>query len=156
MIKMIEDNKELLKQNEELKNMNEVILSNMKELPNLEQKYTDLFETVKLLQEENHLLKEASKYSSLIELSQNKINDIQNDNNIDNIDSTKNKKTKNLLLDDEGDDDEESKETGGSAAAWAAGTTDSRCSRWRPPPGRAGSPPADSRPCRPRTSAPGP
>ncbi len=110
MIKMIEDNKELLKQNEELKNMNEVILSNMKELPNLEQKYTDLFETVKLLQEENHLLKEASKYSSLIELSQNKINDIQNDNNIDNIDNTKNKKTKNLLLDDEGDDDEESKE----------------------------------------------
>ena len=107
MIKMIEDNKELLKQNEELKNMNEVILSNMKELPNLEQKYTDLFETVKLLQEENHLLKEASKYSSLIELSQNKINDIQNDNNIDN---TKNKKTKNLLLDDEGDDDDESKE----------------------------------------------
>ena len=97
MIKLIEDNKELLKQNEELKNMNEVILSNMKELPNLEQKYTDLFETVKLLQEENHLLKEASKYSSLIELSQNKINDIQNDNNIDNIDNTKNKKMQILI-----------------------------------------------------------
>ena len=58
MMKIIQDNKELLKQNEELKNMNEVILSKMKELPNLEQKYTDLFDTVKLLQEENHLLKQ--------------------------------------------------------------------------------------------------
>ena len=28
-----------------------IILSKMKELPNLEQKYTDLFDTVKLLQE---------------------------------------------------------------------------------------------------------
>ena len=57
MMKIIKDNKELLKQNEELKNINEVILSKMKELPNLEQKYTDLFDTVKLLQEENNLLK---------------------------------------------------------------------------------------------------
>ena len=73
MMKIINDNKELLKQNEELKNINEVILSKMKELPNLEQKYTDLFDTVKLLQEENNLLKEASKYSSMIEFSQSKI-----------------------------------------------------------------------------------
>ena len=57
MIKIIKDNKELLKQNEELKNINEVILTKMKELPNLEQKYTDLFDTFKLLQEENNLLK---------------------------------------------------------------------------------------------------
>ena len=57
MIKIIKDNKELLKKSEELKNIIEVILSQIKELPNLEQKYTDLFDTFKLLQEENNLLK---------------------------------------------------------------------------------------------------
>ena len=130
MMKIIKDNKELLKQNEELKNLNEVILSKMKELPNLEQKYTDLFDTVKLLQEENNLLKEASKYSSMIELSQSKIKEIPSDTNvnntntnifedtpktksqinkkeINNININNNKqKSKNLLLDD--DDSEES------------------------------------------------
>ena len=128
MMKIIQDNKELLKQNEELKNMNEVILSKMKELPNLEQKYTDLFDTVKLLQEENHLLKEASKYSSMIELSQSKIKEIPSDTNVNNTntndifeetpkiksqknnkkDNIKNKKGKNLLLDDEDYDDDNS------------------------------------------------
>ena len=128
MMKIIQDNKELLKQNEELKNMNEVILSKMKELPNLEQKYTDLFDTVKLLQEENHLLKEASKYSSMIELSQSKIKDIPSDTNVNNTntndfidetpknkiiskkDNIKMKKGKNLLLDDEDYDDDNSKD----------------------------------------------
>ena len=130
MMKIIKDNKELLKQNEELKNLNEVILSKMKELPNLEQKYTDLFDTVKLLQEENNLLKEASKYSSMIELSQSKIKEIPSDSNVNNTntnifeDTPKTKsqinkkennnininnnkqKSKNLLLDE--DDSEES------------------------------------------------
>ena len=128
MMKIIQDNKELLKQNEELKNMNEVILSKMKELPNLEQKYTDLFDTVKLLQEENHLLKEASKYSSMIELSQSKIKEIPSDTNNNNtntndnlfdetpktksqVNKKSNKKGKNLLLDDEeSDEDNNSKE----------------------------------------------
>ena len=128
MMKIIKDNKELLKQNEELKNLNEVILTKMKELPNLEQKYTDLFDTVKLLQEENNLLKEASKYSSMMELSQSKIKEIPSDTNVNNTntnifeDTPKTKtqinkkenrvninnnkaKTKNLLLDD--DDSEE-------------------------------------------------
>ncbi len=129
MMKIIQDNKELLKQNEELKNMNEVILSKMKELPNLEQKYTDLFDTVKLLQEENHLLKEASKYSSMIELSQSKIKEIPSDTNnnntntndlfdetpkiksqINNKENLKGKKGKNLLLDDEDYDEDNSKD----------------------------------------------
>ena len=113
MMKIINDNKELLKQNEELKNINEVILSKMKELPNLEQKYTDLFDTVKLLQEENNLLKEASKYSSMIELSQSKIKEIPSDTNVNNTNifedtpkaknqiNNNQKKNKNLLLDDE-------------------------------------------------------
>ena len=129
MMKIIQDNKDLLKQNEELKNMNEVILSKMKELPNLEQKYTDLFDTVKLLQEENHLLKEASKYSSMIELSQSKIKDIPSDTNNNNTNTNdmfedtpktkskinnkeiinKNQKSKNLLLDDEDYDDDDDK-----------------------------------------------
>ena len=130
MMKIIRDNKELLKQNEELKNMNEVILSKMKELPNLEQKYTDLFDTVKLLQEENHLLKEASKYSSMIELSQSKIKDIPSDTNNNNTNTNdifeetpktkppinkkdnyaKNKKPKNLILDDEDYEEEGNKD----------------------------------------------
>ena len=126
MMKIIKDNKELLKQNEELKNINEVILSKMKELPNLEQKYTDLFDTVKLLQEENNLLKEASKYSSMIELSQSKIKEIPSDTNANNTNTnifedtpkekspvnkininTKNDKNnkKNLLLDDDSEED---------------------------------------------------
>ena len=84
MMRIIQDNKELLKQNEELKNMNEAILSKMKELPNLDQKYNDLFDTVKLLQDENHYLKEASKYSSMIELSQSKIKEIPSDTNNNN------------------------------------------------------------------------
>ena len=129
MMKIIKDNKELLKQNEELKNINEVILTKMKELPNLEQKYTDLFDTVKLLQEENNLLKEASKYSSMIEFSQSKIKDVPSETNINNtntnffedtpktktqankiennninINDNKNK-TKNLLLDDDSEED---------------------------------------------------
>ena len=126
MRKIIQDNKDLLKQNEELKNMNEIILSKMKELPNLEQKYAELFDTIKLLQEENQLLKEALKYSSMIELSQNKIKDIPSDTNNNNINTNnmfeeipkskskinnkeitnKNQKSKNLLLDDEDYDDE--------------------------------------------------
>ena len=128
MMKIIKDNKELLKQNEELKNLNEVILTKMKELPNLEQKYTDLFDTVKLLQEENNLLKEASKYSSMIELSQSKIKEIPSDTNANNTntnifeDTPKTKsqinkkenininlnnkpKNKNLLLDDDSEED---------------------------------------------------
>ena len=128
MMKIIKDNKELLKQNEELKNINEVILSKMKELPNLEQKYTDLFDTVKLLQEENNLLKEASKYSSMIELSQSKIKEIPSDTNVNNTntnifeDTPKTKsqlnkmdknenndknKRKNLLLDDDSEEEQE-------------------------------------------------
>ena len=130
MMKIIKDNKELLKQNEELKNLNEVILTKMKELPNLEQKYTDLFDTVKLLQEENNLLKEASKYSSMMELSQSKIKEIPSDTNVNNTntnifeDTPKTKtqinkkenrvninnnkaKTKNLLLDDDDSEDGE-------------------------------------------------
>ena len=132
MMKIIKDNKELLKQNEELKNINEVILSKMKELPNLEQKYTDLFDTVKLLQEENNLLKEASKYSSMIELSQSKIKEIPSDTNNNNTNTNifeetpkvkspknknddgdndnKNNKSKNLLLDDDDSEEEDNKE----------------------------------------------
>ena len=127
MMKIIQDNKELLKQNEELKNMNEAILSKKKELPNLDQKYNDLFDMVKVLQDENHFLKEASKYSSMIELSQSKIKEIPSDTNINNTNTNdlfeetpktksqinkkkeinQSKKAKNLLLDDDDDYDEE-------------------------------------------------
>ena len=57
--KLKKDNTMLIKQNLELKNMNEVLLSKMNELPNLNDKFNELFETVKLLKEENDLLKKS-------------------------------------------------------------------------------------------------
>ena len=103
VMKLIQQNKDLLKQNEKLKNLNETMLLKMKDLPTLEQKYEDLFDTIKLLQEENKLLKEARDYSSIIELSQNKLKNMENDEN----GGKKVLDKKNQLLDDEESEEEE-------------------------------------------------
>ena len=39
----------LLNQNSELKNMNEMLIGKMKEIPELNNRFNELFETVKLL-----------------------------------------------------------------------------------------------------------
>ena len=66
--KLKNDNKMLIKQNLELKNMNEMLLSKMKELPDLNNKFNELFETVKLLKEENDLLKKSMKNSKIYQM----------------------------------------------------------------------------------------
>ena len=101
-IKLIKENKNLIEENEELKNMNETIMKKMRELPDLEKKFTDLFETVKLLKEENDLLKQATHYSTLLEKEEDRMKKIQ--------DETPEKyklNSKNLLLEDDDDVDDE-------------------------------------------------
>ena len=58
----------LLNQNSELKHMNEMLLEKMKELPELNKRFNELFETVKLLKEENDLLKKSMKDSKIMKM----------------------------------------------------------------------------------------
>ena len=76
--KLKNDNKVLLEQNSELKHMNEMLLSKMKDLPELNKRFNELFETVKLLKEENDILKKSmknSKIMKMLELEQEKEED---------------------------------------------------------------------------------
>ena len=103
-MKLIKENKNLIEENEELKNMNETIMKKMRELPNLEKKFTDLFETVKLLKEENDLLKQAKHYTTLLEKEEDKMKKIQEEDT-----PTKNEQNpKNSLLEE--DDNEKKNE----------------------------------------------
>ena len=73
--KLKNDNIVLLNQNSELKHMNEMLLSKMKDLPELNKRFNELFETVKLLKQENDLLKKSmkdSKIMKMLELEQEK------------------------------------------------------------------------------------
>ena len=103
-MKLIKENKNLIEENEELKNMNETIMKKMRELPDLEKKFTDLFETVKLLKEENDLLKQAKHYTTLLEKEEDKMKKIQEEDT-----PTKNEQNpKNSLLEE--DDNEKKNE----------------------------------------------
>ena len=59
--KLKKDNKLLIEQHNELKTMNENLLARMKELPELNSKFNELFENIELLKEENKRLKESIK-----------------------------------------------------------------------------------------------
>ena len=93
--KLKKDNAMLLEQNSELKKMNDILVSKMKELPDLNTRFNELFETVKLLKEENDFLKNSmkdTKIMQMLQLEQEKENeeDIEEkenskDNNINNI-----------------------------------------------------------------------
>ena len=61
MEKLKNDNKLLVEQHNELKEMNENLLVRMKELPELNSKFNELFENIELLKEENKRLKESIK-----------------------------------------------------------------------------------------------
>ena len=99
--KLKKDNAMLLEQNSELKKMNDILVSKMKELPDLNTRFNELFETVKLLKEENDFLKNSmkdTKIMQLLQLEQEKENeeDIEEkekenskDNNINNINNKK-------------------------------------------------------------------
>ena len=66
--KLKNDNTMLIEQNLELKNMNEMLLNKMKDLPDLNNKFNELFETVKLLKEENDLLKKSMKNNKILKM----------------------------------------------------------------------------------------
>ena len=66
--KLKNDNTMLLNQNSELKHMNQLLLEKMKELPELNKRFNELFETVKLLKEENDLLKKSMKGSKIMKM----------------------------------------------------------------------------------------
>ena len=87
--KLKKDNTMLLNQNSELKHMNEMLLEKMKELPELNKRFNELFETVKLLKEENDLLKKSMKDSKIMKMLEQEQeneeeieeNEKENDNN---------------------------------------------------------------------------
>ena len=66
--KLKKDNIMLMEQNLELKNMNELLLKRMNEIPDLHNKFSELFAKVKLLKEENDLLKESLKNNKYLQI----------------------------------------------------------------------------------------
>ena len=102
--KLKKDNTMLIKQNMELKNMNEMLLSKMKDLPDLNNKFNELFETVKLLKEENDLLKKKMKNNKIFQmLNKEHEEDEKEDENENNL-NKKNDKIKIKENDDTGDE----------------------------------------------------
>ena len=93
--KLKNDNVMLINQNSELKHMNEMLLSKMKDLPELNNRFNELFETVKLLKEENDLLKKQMKGSKIMQmLEQDQDKDNENEEEIE--EKVSNNKTDNL------------------------------------------------------------
>ena len=66
--KLKKDNKILIEQNTELKNMNEMLLSKMEDLPNLNNKFNELFDMLTSLKEENDLLKKGMKDKGMLKM----------------------------------------------------------------------------------------
>ena len=107
--KLKNDNVMLLNQNSELKHMNEMLLSKMKDLPELNKRFNELFETVKLLKEENDYLKKSmkdTKIMKILELEQKKEEneeeeEEEKDNNNNNINNEKEKEEEGQKLTDE-------------------------------------------------------
>ena len=66
--KLKTDNTMLIKQNLELRKMNEMLLSKVKDLPNINNKFNELFEKIKLLKEENDLLKKSMENNKFFQM----------------------------------------------------------------------------------------
>ena len=66
--KLKKDNTILIEQNTELKNMNEMLLSKMEDLPNLNNKFNELFDMLTSLKEENDLLKKGMKDKGMLKM----------------------------------------------------------------------------------------
>ena len=101
--KLKNDNVMLLNQNSELKHMNEMLLEKMKELPELNKRFNELFETVKLLKEENDMLKKSmkdSKIMKMLEQEQENEEEIE-ENDKANFDHKKEKEEENKKLSNE-------------------------------------------------------
>ena len=89
--KLKNDNVMLLNQNSELKNMNEMLIGKMKEIPELNNRFNELFETVKLLKEENDLLKKSMKNSPIMKMLEQD-NENENEEEIEEKENDNNKK----------------------------------------------------------------
>ena len=61
-----EEFEEIIKQNIELKEMNEFLLSKMEKIPELEKRFQELFNQIKLLKEENDMLKKEGGLMGLL------------------------------------------------------------------------------------------
>ena len=73
-----EINEELLKENDELKKMNQFLVSKLESLPDLEKKFQELFEMIDILKKENATLKQELNSRNNIESSpQENINNEQ-------------------------------------------------------------------------------
>ena len=95
--KLKNDNVMLLNQNSELKHMNEMLLSKMKDLPELNKRFNELFETVKLLKEENDYLKKSmkdTKIMKMLELEQKKEENEEEEEEKENNNEINNEKEK--------------------------------------------------------------
>ena len=66
--KLKKDNTILIEQNTELKNMNEMLLSKMEDLPNLNNKFNELFDILTSLKKENDLLKKGMKDKGILKM----------------------------------------------------------------------------------------
>ena len=87
--KLKKDNVMLLNQNSELKHMNEMLIEKMKELPELNNRFNELFETVKMLKEENELLKKSMKNSKIMKMLEQE-NENENEEEIEEKENDKN------------------------------------------------------------------
>ena len=102
-----EEFEEIIKQNIELKEMNEFLLSKMEKIPELEKRFQELFNQIKLLKEENDMLKKEGGLMGFLTDKNNKellnalIQNNDDDNNEENEEEDENKKNKekNQLLD---------------------------------------------------------
>ena len=92
--KLKNDNVMLLNQNSELKNMNEMLIGKMKEIPELNNRFNELFETVKLLKEENDLLKKSMKNSPIMKMLEQD-NENENEEEIEEKENDNNKEKEN-------------------------------------------------------------
>ena len=93
-----EEFEEIIKQNIELKEMNEFLLSKMEKIPELEKRFQELFNQIKLLKEENDMLKKEGGLMGFLTDKNNKellnalIQNNDDDNNEENEEEDENKK----------------------------------------------------------------
>ena len=102
--KLKNDNVMLLNQNSELKHMNEMLLLKMKDLPELNKRFNELFETVKLLKEENDYLKKTmkdTKIMKMLELEQKKEENEEEEEEKENNNINEKEKEEGQKLNDE-------------------------------------------------------
>ena len=103
--KLKKDNIMLMEQNLELKNMNDLLLIRMNEIPDLHNKFTELFEKVKLLKEENDLLKKSLKNKKYLQMMSQEYEEEEKEDEENLIKEKKSLKNRNENNDNDNDND---------------------------------------------------